>query len=77
MKRRTKKTKAKIELLDLAKQHALLAERHRVAELIGVIDDLDLSRLVAHFILAKQELEFYLEQVKTEVAPYLPDDSDF
>jgi hypothetical protein len=76
-KRRTKKVQAKLELLELADKHAFLTERKRVAELIDIINDVDLMRVVANFILAKQELELCLEGMKSEIAPHLPDDSDF
>lgn len=77
MKRRTKKIKAKLELLELAGQHAFLDQHKRVAELIDIIDDTDFARVVANFILAKQEMELALEDIKKDVAPYLEDDSDF
>lgn len=77
MKRRTKKIKAKLELLELADQHAFLDQRKRVAELTDIIDDVDLMRVIANFILAKQEMELALENIKKDVSPYLDDDSDF
>jgi hypothetical protein len=77
MKRRTKKVKAKLELLELADKHAFLSERKKVAELIDIINDVYLMRITANFILAKQELELYLTEMKKELEPFLPDDSDF
>jgi hypothetical protein len=77
MKKRTKKVQAKLELLELADKHAFLSERKKVAELIDIINDVYLMRIIANFILAKQELERYLTEMKKELEPFLPDDSDF
>jgi hypothetical protein len=77
MKKRTKKVQAKLELLELANKHAFLSERKRVAELTDIINDVYLMRIIANFILAKQELELYLTEMKKELELFLPDDSDF
>jgi len=66
-KRLTKKVQAKIDLLELADKHAFLSERKKVAELTDIINDVELMRIVANFILAKQELELYLEEMKKEL----------
>ena len=77
MKKRTKKVQAKMDLLKLAEQHAFLAEREKLGKLLTAINDKDLDRLVANFVLAKVELELYLGTLKTDVAPFLTDDSEF
>lgn len=76
MKKLTKKVQAKIELLELADKHAFLAERKRLKKLIKTIDDKELEGLVTSFVLAKEELEIYLETIRADVAYFLPDDSD-
>lgn len=77
MKRPSKKIKAKLELLKLAEQHAFLEQRSRVVELLDIINDLDFSRLVANFMLAKEMMETALDTIKADVKEFLPDDSDF
>lgn len=77
MKKHTKKVRAKIELLTLAREHAFLEKRKKLAKVIQIIDDKELEILVDNFVLAKEELELYLETIRAEVAALLPDDSDF
>jgi len=77
MKRRTKKVQAKIDLLKLAEQHAFLIEYDKVIKILETIGDENLELVVKAFMQAKVELELYLDILKTEVAPHLPDDSDF
>src|SRR5271154_4284284 len=77
MKKHNKKIKAKIELLKLAEEHAFLQERKKLAKIVKAIGDEELQILVDSFVLAKEELELYLENIQAEVALHLPDDSDF
>jgi hypothetical protein len=77
MKKHTKKVQAKMDLLKLAREHAFLEERKKLAVIIKILDSEELERLVTNFVLAKEELELYLETIRAEVALHLPDDSDF
>lgn len=76
-KRRTEKVQAKIVLLDMYNRHAFLDQPKLLKKALKMIKDEDLEFLVNQFVQAKKDLDAYLDQVRTDVAPFLPDDSDF
>ncbi len=76
-KRRTEKVQAKIVLLNMYDQHLFLDQPKRLKKALKMINDEDLEFLINQFVQAKKDLEEYLDKVKEDVAPFLPDDSDF
>lgn len=76
-KKRTKKVKAKLLLLEYYNLHLFLLEAKAVKKLLKTIDDEDLSLAVKNFMDAKKALDKHLDKIKRDVAALLPDDSDF
>lgn len=77
MKKRTKKVRAKLLLLEYYNLHLFLLEAKSIKKLLKTIDDEDLSLVVKNFMQAKKDLDKHLAKVKEEVVIFLPEDSDF
>jgi hypothetical protein len=77
MKKRTKKVRAKLLLLEYYNLHLFLVEAKAIKKLLKTIDDPELEVVVKDFIKAKKSLDQCLDKVKKDVVVFLPEDSDF
>ena len=77
MKKRTQKIQSKINLIAMYKMHPANLMSDDAKQMLVKINDEDLNDVVKNFLQAKQELESYLDKMKQDLTPYLPDDSDF
>jgi hypothetical protein len=77
MKKRTKKIQAQINFIAIFKMNPIQLNSDEVQAQIKAAKDLELTKLVDRFINAFWDLEEKVVEMKRDLAPYLPDDSDF